>query len=597
MSHSIVDVRHIGDALRNTGYKNIESAVAEIIDNAVEADADDIFVIISEELNLSTGRKQVSEIGFLDNGYGMTSQILGSCLGLGSTTRAQRRGMGRFGVGLPQSSLYACPEVEVFSWQSGVDSAHKVFLNIEKVKEGIQKEIEDPIAESLPEKYIKYISYITPGRTYDFSKSGTLVIWKHCDRIQPKTCGPLSERLEFALGQKFRYFISKGISSIRIIPDENQESAIDVCPNDPLFLMENNLVLGNPSHPTELNKRKHGAPYVPVFESYNGKDHQINNGTIEVPVKYYDKTGEVAESIVIVRFSIVRQEFYDETACKSNPGQQPFGKYAKKLEGISVVRANREIDFRQFDFYENINEPEHRWWGCEIIFEPELDELFGVSNNKQYVELKRIDQNDVDLDDDVKPIWYQLYGTVYDTIKSMYARNKAIRKMTRSTNDIETAAVDIINNVEQDSDDEEPSVTKEVRSMTNEQELIEKGKDELKQQGIANPTDEDAQRFINNFVNIKYAQIGQFGPLFDFNFELSCVMLTINTDHKFYTEFLSEIFDSGEVKTSFELLIASFVQAINKTNRYQKEENDRLVTLWQQRLLQYINEQLNPRKR
>ncbi len=111
-------------------------------------------------------------------------------------------------------------------------------------------------------------------------------------------------------------------------------------------------------------------------------------------------------------------------------------------------------------FYENINEPEHRWWGCEIIFQPELDELFGVSNNKQYVELKRIDQNDVDPDDDVKPIWYQLYGTVYDTIKSMYARNKAIRKMTRSTNDIETAAVDIINNVEQDSDDEEPSVTK-----------------------------------------------------------------------------------------------------------------------------------------
>ena len=125
--------------------------------------------------------------------------------------------MGRFGVGLPQSSLYACPEVEVFSWQSGVDSVQKVFLNIEKVKEGIQKEIEDPIAEALPEKYIKYISYITPGRTYDFSKSGTLVIWKHCDRIQPKTCGPLSERLEFALGQKFRYFISKGISSIRII--------------------------------------------------------------------------------------------------------------------------------------------------------------------------------------------------------------------------------------------------------------------------------------------------------------------------------------------------------------------------------------------
>lgn len=31
MGASIVDIQNMGDALRNTGYKNIESAVAEII--------------------------------------------------------------------------------------------------------------------------------------------------------------------------------------------------------------------------------------------------------------------------------------------------------------------------------------------------------------------------------------------------------------------------------------------------------------------------------------------------------------------------------------------------------------------------------------
>lgn len=43
MGKSIVDIRNMGDALRNTGYKNIESAVSEIIDNSVEAGAKNIF--------------------------------------------------------------------------------------------------------------------------------------------------------------------------------------------------------------------------------------------------------------------------------------------------------------------------------------------------------------------------------------------------------------------------------------------------------------------------------------------------------------------------------------------------------------------------
>jgi hypothetical protein len=67
MGASIVDIRNMGDALRNTGYKNIESAVAEIIDNSVEANAKNIFIVLREGIATS-GRKVVTEIGFLDNG-------------------------------------------------------------------------------------------------------------------------------------------------------------------------------------------------------------------------------------------------------------------------------------------------------------------------------------------------------------------------------------------------------------------------------------------------------------------------------------------------------------------------------------------------
>ena len=126
MGKSIVDIKNMGDALRNTGYKNIESAVSEIIDNSVEANAKNVFVILRENVAVS-GRKVVTEIGFLDNGEGMSAETLGGCLGIGASTRQARKGMGRFGVGLPQASLYACPEIEVYSWQNGVENTKKVY--------------------------------------------------------------------------------------------------------------------------------------------------------------------------------------------------------------------------------------------------------------------------------------------------------------------------------------------------------------------------------------------------------------------------------------------------------------------------------------
>ena len=47
MGQSIVQIRQMGDALRSSGYKSIDSAVAELIDNSIEAGANDIFVIAS----------------------------------------------------------------------------------------------------------------------------------------------------------------------------------------------------------------------------------------------------------------------------------------------------------------------------------------------------------------------------------------------------------------------------------------------------------------------------------------------------------------------------------------------------------------------
>lgn len=596
MGASIVDIKNMGDALRNTGYKNIESAVSEIIDNSVEANAKNIFVILREGIAPS-GRKVVTEVGFLDNGDGMNSTVLGNCLGIGASTRQARKGMGRFGVGLPQASLYACPLIEVYSWQSGIENAKKVYLDIEKIKNGVQTEIEDPVHEAIPEPYSDYINYRTMFEEYDFSKSGTLVVWKNCDRINPKTRGPLTERLEFSLGQKFRYFIHDGVSKIKIVCDENRDASVDVAPNDPLFLMDDNRVLCKEDDPKSIYKKGQEPGLEAPFELYTAKGN--GTGEIDAPITYVNRNGEIATANVKLRFSIIKDKFYDETAFPkgTNPGTYALGKYTAKMEGISVVRARREIDFRRFGFYNVVNEPQHRWWGCEIIFDPELDEAFGVANNKQYVELKEVDVNDLDPEErEVLPVWSQLAEIIIPTIRAMYAQNEETRSSTRSFDDTSSPSTDIINAVENDPANADfDGLNNEKEPEPTEEEAAEKGKEELKNLGYDNPTDEQGKAFIHNSINIAYEDKGERSPAFDYKPVLSTTLITINTSHKFYTSFLQKIYSNPEVKTTFELFLASLIQSIRRTDTYQHDQNDRLLTTWYHRLNNYISEQLNPR--
>ena len=593
MAKDIFVIKTMGDALRNTGYKNIECAMAEIIDNSVQADAQNILIIVSEEYNPRTGRNNISEIVFLDDGSGMSNEEIEGCLGIGYSTRTDRKGMGRFGVGLPQASLYACPAVDVYSWQGGYDNCKKVFLDINKIKSEEQTEIEDPIFSEIPEKYKKYLTYKVISnegdKKYDFTQHGTFVIWKNCDRVIPKTVNFLFKKLDFALGQKFRYFISEGKSSIRLIHHENQDYTHEIMPNDPLMLMPNNYVLGNPENPGVISPRTNIDCTVPVFEAYTNSEYP--DGIIPYPIKYADpETGETKESQVEIKFSIVKNIFYDKTAISGNPGQTQLGKHVKELEGISIVRANREIDFGQFDFYENVNQPEHRWWGCEIRFNPELDEAFGVANNKQHVELRRVEQNDY-IDEEVKPVWAQLYDIIHDTISAMYAANKKTRENARTVKDITPPTTQIINSAEENQESTLGGATDEARENTPHEKLVEKTKEQLKEQGIENPTEEDINSYMNNKVNVVHKNLGKTAGLFDYSFELGSCLVTFNMDHIFYKTTLCEIFESIDTKTAFELFVASLVKAVDETKMFQEEQNDNLIAIWNEKLRRYINEQ------
>src|SRR5262245_185171 len=99
------------EATRDTGYRSTASAVAELVDNALQAKAKRIDIRVEEG---DTGLT----VSVLDNGTGMDTGTLRKALQFGGSERFNdRSGPGRFGMGLPNSSVSQARRVDVFTWQ------------------------------------------------------------------------------------------------------------------------------------------------------------------------------------------------------------------------------------------------------------------------------------------------------------------------------------------------------------------------------------------------------------------------------------------------------------------------------------------------
>ena len=79
MTMQIIDASLGLQALRQAGYRSTGTAVAELVDNSIEANARDIDIIACSEGVLSNVRQinQITKIAVLDNGDGMNDDELG----------------------------------------------------------------------------------------------------------------------------------------------------------------------------------------------------------------------------------------------------------------------------------------------------------------------------------------------------------------------------------------------------------------------------------------------------------------------------------------------------------------------------------------
>jgi hypothetical protein len=357
-------------AMRDNGYKNAAYALAELMDNAIQAGAKNVELLCAEKDTLvnQRTRKKVDQIAVLDDGSGMTADVLRMALQFGNGTRldpTQHNGIGRFGMGLPASSISQCTRVDVWTWQSGVESAIHTYLDLHEIRERRLGFVPTPQAKQIDPLWQE------AGQT--FADSGTLVVWSQLDRCRWSSARALIDNTEKVIGRMYRKFLDKGKVRIRFVSLHTGDLVGTLTeryalPNDPGYLMP---VTSCPApfdtKPMFQPWEEKGGSYEETFDiPYNGKRHRVT-----------------------ARFSYAR----DEARTGHNSGDSSSGRHAKENIGVSIVRAGRELELDQ-GFVIQYDTTE-RWWGVEVDFPPALDELFGVTNNKQsarhFADLAKVD--------------------------------------------------------------------------------------------------------------------------------------------------------------------------------------------------------------
>ncbi len=341
-------------AMRTSGYRDTAHALAELIDNSVQAGEDgsettQIEVICVDRAPVAGARKRLTEIAVFDSAVGMSPATLRKALQFGNGTRlnsGSQKGIGKFGMGLPNSSISQCTLVEVWSWQNG--EVYYSFLDVEMIRDKSLSEVPEPVKTLLPTEWINKIA--SPPASH-----GTLVVWRNLDRVTWKQSSTLLKNLEFIVGRVYRNFISSGQARIRLAAYEETETGEKVRqqryvkPNDPLYLMKDT------NTPAPWDRDPAFVPFespIVLHVGFRGEDH-----------------------LVTITGSICKPEV------RNAGGSSRIGKHAQANQGISVVRAKRELEINRT--FENSYDPRERWWGVQVEFDPGLDDVFGVTNNKQ----------------------------------------------------------------------------------------------------------------------------------------------------------------------------------------------------------------------
>ncbi|MCQ8878845.1 ATP-binding protein [Pseudoalteromonas shioyasakiensis] len=567
MSNRFLSAETVIESLRDNGYNNTAYALAELIDNSLQATATRVEVGFIEEQLKARKNYTVSEISLWDNGVGMDIDTLRVAMQFGGGThRKDTGGMGKFGMGLPNSSISQCKRVDVWSWQAGGEP-HHTYLDVDEMKSGALEEVPMPTAKAIPTKYEKAFFTKRP-------ESGTLIIWSKLDRLSWKTGKSIYRHCEHLVGRMYRNFISDDNIKIESITyRKSADERLDVYDketfkaNDPMYLKKN----------TSLPELPGSYKNEAFFEKM---DEEV------ISVEYIDENGEPKRDDVTVITSMVKKNISNrilkDTVGKL--GGTTWGKHCSKNVGVSIVRANRELVLRDSFLTSALRESKGRFIGIEVSFPPTLDAVFGVTNNKQDAirlipyEMKTIfTQAGFDSEQEYLRDLEENSDSLLQVLKVVAVIKKQVSALTK--------ALDTINVDGKAVKGDEPKTVSEgaaskatqgsAHRETHGHKTKEETPKELKKEDVVDhlkkaggmsdeEAEEKAERLIltgNRFLIEDVARDSE--AFFDVSTSKGLTLVLFNTNHVFYQKLVSKL--DGDELEIMQTTIAGFARVMNET--------------------------------
>ena len=375
-------------------------------------------------------RDGISAIAFIDDGPGMRPQMARFALTLGGGTRFENpTGIGRFGFGLPNSSINQTRRTEVYTRTKGKQPWTRAVLDIHPERMSLHGVVKvDPVEEDveLPEWVTEYME-----RNNIQLGSGTIVVWDRPDHLSARSASKLRDHMLDDFGVVYRYLLDK----FEIVIDSTKVERVD-----PLFRMPDARYY-KPEEEGGAWCRFEKQLTVKYFRDPDTGAQHLDLLTSPAEIRAAKKEPNVVVDVISVRVTGFPYGFaaktmrigYDEMGKEIRKGVSKDSFEYRRMQirsarrGISFVRANREIDTLSYlpTGQSDKSSGLGSWpvlqsyalhWGAEVRFTPKLDDAFGLGNDKQHVSL-------------VEDIWRVLHkGEVDAAIQREEALQDEMRK-------------------------------------------------------------------------------------------------------------------------------------------------------------------------
>ena len=152
-------------SLRDIGY-DVQSAVADLVDNSIDAGASAVQITICR-------RGEMSFIRIADDGRGMTERTLEEAMRYGSRRSYEDGELGKFGLGMKTASLSQCRVLTVATKTTEASRIRIRRWDLDHVRASDTWELERLVPSECPSYLVE------PLR----QRPGTVVLWEKLDRI------------------------------------------------------------------------------------------------------------------------------------------------------------------------------------------------------------------------------------------------------------------------------------------------------------------------------------------------------------------------------------------------------------------------------